>query len=106
MSEVIERLRVVGYLWKSILLPPGTKARITYMGITFWAVVEGNDFLCEGKKLTPSQFVNAYAGGRRELLWIKRPRDRDFGRADDLATTAGEQDPWATIAPEQGCGGS
>jgi hypothetical protein len=105
MSEVIERLRVVGYLWNSILLPPGTEARITFKGITFCAVVEGNDFLFEGKKLTPSQFVNAYAGGRRELLWIKRPQDRDFGRADDLATTAGEQNLWATIAPEQGCGG-
>ena len=100
MPEVIERLGFVGYLWKSLLLPTGTAVRITYKGITFYAAVEGNDFICEGKKLTPSQFVNAYAGGRQDL-WIKRPQDRDFRRADDLVATDREQSARPTMQLEQ-----
>jgi hypothetical protein len=99
MSEAIERQEFIGYRWESLLLPPGTRLRITYKGITFHAAVEGNDFICAGRRLTPSQFMNAYAGGRRDL-WIKRPQDRDFRRADDLAATASEWSAWATLPSE------
>jgi hypothetical protein len=77
-----------GYQWKSLLLPPGTKVRMKYKGVTYHASVEGDDFVRDGRKTTPSEFANAIAGGTARNawrdLWIKRPSDRDFHLADVL----------------------
>jgi hypothetical protein len=88
MPEIFERPQYLGYHWKSILLPPGTQVRMTYKGTTHHASVEGDDFLYEGEKMSPSEFANRVADGTARNawrdLWIKRPRDRDFRLADEL----------------------
>ena len=95
MPEIFERPQYLGYHWKSLLLPPGTQVRMTYKGTTYHACVEGDDFLYEGEKLTPSEFANRIAGGTARNawrdLWIKRPRDRDFHLADDLRRGTAER---------------
>jgi hypothetical protein len=88
MPEVFERPRHLGYLWKTLLLPPGTQVRMKYKGTTYHAGVEGDDFLYVAKKISPSEFANQVASGTARNawrdLWIKRPEDRDFRLADDL----------------------
>ena len=88
MPEVVERPNFHGYVWKSLLLTPGTRIRMTYKGKTSHAEIVGDDFLYEGKKISPSEFANTVADGTARNawrdLWIKRPRDRDFRLADDL----------------------
>ena len=88
LPEVFERKNFLGYMWKALLLPPGTKVRMTYKGETYHAAVEGDDFIYKGRKMTASEFANTVAEGTARNawrdLWIKRPRDRDFRLADDL----------------------
>jgi hypothetical protein len=91
MPEVFERPAYLGYHWKTLLLPPGTQARMTYKGTTYHANVEGDDFLYQGKKMSPSEFANTVAGGTARNAWrdlsIKRPLDRGFRPADELRRT-------------------
>jgi hypothetical protein len=88
MPEVFERPQHLGYQWKTLRLPPGTKVRMKYKGTTYHASVEGDDFLYEAKKISPSEFANQVASGTARNawrdLWIKRPEDQDFRLADDL----------------------
>jgi hypothetical protein len=92
MPEVFERENYRGYQWKSLLLPPGTKVRMTYKADTYHAAIEGDDFIYKGKKISPSEFANTVACGTARNawrdLWIKRPQDRDFRLADDLRPPA------------------
>jgi hypothetical protein len=91
MPEVFERQNFRGYQWKSLLLPPGTKVRMPYKGDVYHASVDGDDFMYQGKKVSPSEFANKVANGTARNawrdLWIKRPQDRDFRLADDLRPT-------------------
>jgi hypothetical protein len=88
MPEVFERQNYRGYQWKSQLLPPGTQVRMTYKGDTYHAAIEGDDFIYEGKKSSPSDFANTVASGTSRNawrdLWIKRPQDHEFRLADSL----------------------
>jgi hypothetical protein len=88
MPEVFEEPKHLGYHWKPLLLPPGTKVRMTYKSETFHAAVDGDDFIYDGKKMSPSEFANTVASGTARNawrdLWLKRPTDRDFRLADEL----------------------
>ena len=92
MPEVFERKNFLGYMWKALLLPPGTQVRMTYKGNTYHAAVEGDNFVYESRKMTPSEFANTVAEGTARNawrdLWIKRPRDREFRLADELRRTS------------------
>ena len=88
MPEVIERPQHLGYMWKNLLLPPGTQIRMTYKHVAHHASIEGDDFIYEGKKTSPSEFANRVANGTSRNawrdLWIKRPHDREFRLADEI----------------------
>jgi hypothetical protein len=88
MPEIFERQNYRGYQWKTLLLPPGTKVRMIYKGDTYQAAVEGDDFVCNGKKMSPSEFANTVARGTARNAWrdllIKRPQDQSYRLADDL----------------------
>lgn len=88
LPEVLEKKNFQGYRWKTLLLPPGTRIRMTYKGETYHAEVSGDDFIYDGNKTTPSEFAITIASGTSRNawrdLWVKRPRDKDFRLADDL----------------------
>jgi hypothetical protein len=75
-------------MWKNLLLPPGTKIRMTYKHVAHHASIEGDDFIYQDKKTSPSEFANKVANGTSRNawrdLWIKRPDDRDFRLADEI----------------------
>jgi hypothetical protein len=88
MPEIFEQPKHLGYHWRPLLLPPGTKIRMTYKGVTSHAEIVGDDFIYDGSKLSPSAFANMIANDTSRNawrdLWIKRPSDQDFQLADSL----------------------
>ena len=91
MPEIFERPIYLGYHWKTLLLPPGTQVRMSYKNTTYHAQVEGDNFIYQGKRMSPSEFANTAAAGTARNawrdLWIKRPHDRGFRLADELRRT-------------------
>jgi len=89
LPEVFDQPKHMGYWWKHFLMPPGTKIRMKYKGETYHASVEGDAFVYDGKKMTPSAFANKVAGGARNAwrdLLIQRPGDSAFRLAEVLRT--------------------
>lgn len=88
VQEEPERPKSDGYLWKTVLLPPGSSVRMQYKGKTYHASIKGDDFIYDNKSTSPSEFANLVAGGTSRNawrdLWIKRPQDREFRPADKL----------------------
>lgn len=65
-----------GYQWKQLFLPSGTIVRTVFKGKNYHATVEGDALVYDGQQVSPSQFVSAVGGARRnawEALWILFP---------------------------------
>ena len=65
-----------GYQWKSLFLPEGTVLRTVYLGENYHCLIDGNHIIYEGKCVSPSQFINAVGGVRRNawaLIWLLFP---------------------------------
>jgi hypothetical protein len=75
-----------GYRWKRFFLPHGTEIRMQYKGKYYYARVEGDEILYDGKSISPGGLANAIAGGSRNAwrdLWIKRSEDKEWKLADE-----------------------
>lgn len=96
MPEIFKKTHR-GYRWKSVLLPPGTKIRMTYRSQVHHAEIVGDHFTYEGRSVSPSEFANSVAGGTARNawrdLWVKRPFDQHFVLADDLRRTHSDDLP-------------
>ena len=80
-----------GYQWKSQFLPTGTLLRTVFGGKNYHCLVEGDQILYNGKAVSPSGFVNAVGGIRRNAwhsIWILFPDSKDWKLADTLRTSA------------------
>ena len=80
-----------GYQWKSLFLPTGTLLRTVFGGKNYHCLVEGDQILYNGKAVSPSGFVNAVGGIRRNAwrsIWILFPDSKDWKLADTLRTRA------------------
>ena len=80
-----------GVQWKSQFLPDGTLLRTVFGGKNYHCVVEGDQILFNGKAVSPSGFVNAVGGMRRNAwrcTWILFPDSKDWKLADTLRTRA------------------
>ena len=80
-----------GYQWKSQFLPDGTLLRTVFGGKNYHCLVEGDRILYSGKAVSPSGFVNAVGGIRRNAwrsIWILFPDSKDWKLADTLRTRA------------------
>lgn len=55
----------LGYRWKNVFLPAGTRLEVRTQGDTYRARVEGNEILHEGLAVSPNQFVASCAGAPR-----------------------------------------
>ena len=80
-----------GVQWKSQFLPDGTLLRTVFGGKNYHCLVEGDQILYNGKAVSPSGFVNAVGGMRRNAwrcTWILFPDSKDWKLADTLRTRA------------------
>jgi hypothetical protein len=80
-----------GVQWKSQFLPAGTLLRTVFGGKNYHCLVEGDQILYNGKAVSPSGFVNAVGGMRRNAwrcTWILFPDSKDWKLADTLRTRA------------------
>ncbi len=78
-----------GYQWKGLFLPDGTVLRTVFGGKNSHSVVEGDRILFDGKPVSPSGFVNAVGGIRRNAwlcTWILFPDTKQWALADSLRT--------------------
>ncbi|MEJ7805425.1 MAG: hypothetical protein WKG03_05840, partial [Telluria sp.] len=76
-----------GYQWKHLFLPDGTVLRTVFGGKNYHCVIEGDRIVFNGKDVSPSGFVNAAGGIRRNAwlcTWILFPDTRQWQLADAL----------------------
>lgn len=84
LCEVDSNIR--GYQWKNLFLPNGTQIRMQYKGTYFYAKVEGDEIIYDGKSFSPGRLANTITSTSRNAwrdLWIKRPEDKDWKLADE-----------------------
>lgn len=76
-----------GYQWKNIFLPNGTLLRTVFNGKNFHCRVDDDAIVYEGKKVSPSGFVNSVGGVRRnawKVTWILFPNSSIWKSAEAL----------------------
>lgn len=76
-----------GYQWKRLFLPDGTLLRTVFVGKNHHCLVENDGILYNGKAVSPSGFVNAVGGIRRNAwhcTWILLPDNKEWQLADAL----------------------
>ena len=81
-----------GYQWKGLFLPTGTVLRTVFGGKNHHCIVEGDTILYDGKPISPSGFVNAVGGLRRNAwncTWILFPESKDWKLARTLRGDGG-----------------
>lgn len=94
-----------GYQWKGLFLPNGTVLRTVFGGKNHHCIVEGDALLYNGKPISPSGFVNAVGGLRRNAwncAWILFPESQDWKLARTLRGDVGARrtrKPRSTPAP-------
>lgn len=77
---------MLGYQWKSLFLPNGTILRAVLKGKSIHAIVEGNDLVFSGERVSPSGFVNAAGKTARNAwtsIWILFPQQSVWRLAAD-----------------------
>jgi hypothetical protein len=80
---------IKGYQWKSVFLPDGTLLRTVFDGKNHHCLVEGDQILFNGEPVSPSGFVNAVGGIRRNAwrcTWVLLPETKEWKLADSLRT--------------------
>ncbi|SET06225.1 hypothetical protein SAMN05216412_10314 [Nitrosospira multiformis] len=90
LEEVSSTIR--GYQWKNLFLPQGTQIRMQYKDTYFYAGVEDDKIVYHGKPISPGSLANTIAGTSRNAwrdLWIKRPEDKEWKRADECRSKEG-----------------
>ncbi len=78
-----------GYQWKRLFLPDGTVLRTVFGRKNYHCVVEGEQIVYDKRVVSPSGFVNAVGGMRRnawKCTWILFPDSKEWKLADSLRT--------------------
>ena len=77
-----------GYQWLTVFLPNGTKLKMAYKGLDYYAEVVHQKVMYEDEPFSPSSLANRIASGTSRNawrdFWIKRPRDKEWVLADDI----------------------
>ena len=79
----------MGYQWQQVFLPNGTKMRITYKNRNYFAQVQNERVVADGKKYSsPSEWVSAKADNTSRNawrdVWIMRPDESAWRFANTL----------------------
>lgn len=80
---------IAGYQWKHVFLPHGTLLRTVFSGKNHHCFVEDDAIRYQGAHVSPSEFVNAVGGLRRnawKTLWILFPDTKTWVLAEQLRT--------------------
>lgn len=94
----------VGFRWKEVFLPEGTKFSFNYSGAQYIAEVVGNQLIHNGKPTTPSRFLNEIAGAPDKPrnawrdLWVWRPGDAGWRQAHLIRAEVSALDHFAAVA--------
>ena len=86
-EDVKQRCNPIGYSWGRLFLPDHTKLRMKYKGTYYYAEIDGDSVVYEGKTVTPNQFVREVTKQARNAwitIWVRRPRDGNWHLADEL----------------------
>lgn len=84
--ELLSASDTRGYQWKNLFLASGTQIRMQYKGAYFYAKVDGDAIIYEGKPISPGSLANTIAGTSRNAwrdLWVKRIEDKEWKLADE-----------------------
>jgi hypothetical protein len=76
-----------GYLWKTVLLPDGSRLRITSLHRAHFAAIVGGELIYEGVSMSPNQFARASLGTVRnawEAILVQLPGERNWTPASRL----------------------
>ena len=85
-----------GYQWKSLFLPDGTLLRTVFGGKNHHCLVEDDRIVYNGQAVSPSGFVNAVGGIRRNAwrsTWVLLPDTEQWKLADTLRSRAPQPRP-------------
>jgi hypothetical protein len=83
-----------GYRWKDVLLPDGSRLRISSLQRTHYATVVGDELVYEGVSMSPNQFASASLGVVRnawEAVYVQLPGASDWVAAKRLRHAAQAQ---------------
>jgi hypothetical protein len=78
-----------GYQWKSLFLPDGTVLRTVFGGKNYHCRVDNDRIVYDGEAVSPSGFVNAVGGIRRNAwrsIWVLLSTEKEWKLADSLRT--------------------
>jgi len=78
-----------GVQWKRLFLPNGTLMRTVFNGKNYHSMVEADALNYDGNAISPSGFVNAVGGIRRnawKCIWLLFPDSKEWKLADSLRT--------------------
>jgi len=76
-----------GYYWQRVLLPNGTRLRMTIHGTQHFAEIKNNAVVYEGKRYTPSSWANHIAGHPRNAwrdIYVMRPGESEWKFSNTL----------------------
>lgn len=88
---VLATAGAAGYQWKRLFLPQGTLLRTVFAGKNHHCMVEGDTIVYDGKPVSPSGFVNAVGGIRRnawKCTYVLFPHTKNWALADTLRPAA------------------
>jgi hypothetical protein len=91
-----------GYQWKTLFLPQGSELRISFGGDNFYARVEGDDIIFQGRPVSPRQMAISVAGEGRNAwreVWVLLPGERKWYPAGRLRRQVARQEPPAQVSP-------
>jgi hypothetical protein len=80
-----------GYVWAALMVPNGSRLRMTYKSADYFAIVAKEEIMYEGKSYTPSELARYIAGNTNRNAWrdfyIQLPGQKTWRRADALRQT-------------------
>ncbi|MYN20449.1 hypothetical protein GTP81_27285 [Rugamonas sp. FT107W] len=75
----------MGYQWKQVFLPEGTRLRASFGRAPYFATVVGAEIKYEGHTVSPSCFANLHGSGNRnawKAIWLRLPGSNEWLLAD------------------------
>ncbi|WP_154668265.1 hypothetical protein [Pseudoduganella violaceinigra] len=89
-----KRRAPLGYWWKTVFLPDGSRLRISSRYCVHFATVVGDEIIYNSLSVSPNQFATASLGTVRnawEAIYVQLPGERDWKPAVRLRYAAAAQ---------------